>query len=130
MSANTAGQQDDRLYPLPAPSPQPDVDVRSSASAVSGAKLNQVVQVCSPIASHRVTRTSADTIQSFFCKAAQIVVQSRQNVAPLLVKGTQTKKLNKWVSLRRTSIAISDLEHDADHTTVQHRLAGHRHVPR
>lgn len=38
-------------------------------------------------------------VQNFYAKAAQIVIQARQPVAPLYSRGSTTKRLNKWFNI-------------------------------
>ena len=63
------------------------------------AKLNQIIQVCWQSDSlFGGTGRQLTWLQNYFTKAAQIIIQSRMTVPPVYARGTDTRKVNKWVS--------------------------------
>lgn len=61
-------------------------------------RLNQVIQVSAMSSAYG---TNADVLlrQNFHTKAALIILHSRVDLAPAYKKGSDIKRVNRWVSL-------------------------------
>ena len=81
-------------------SPRQNVSAPNSTTEVS--RLNQVIQV-SALSPAYGTTVNAFWEQNFHTKAALIILHSRVDLAPAYKKGTDTKRVNRWVGLPQIS---------------------------
>lgn len=89
-------------------SPRQNVSAANSTTEVS--RLNQVIQV-SALSPAYGTTVNAFGKQNFHTKAALIILHSRVDLAPAYKKGTDTKRVNRWVSLPKSLQVAYDSRH-------------------
>lgn len=63
------------------------------------AKLNQIISVCALVCGdHQPWLTPFCTLQNYHTKAALIILHSRVDLPPSFTKGSDTPRVNRWVS--------------------------------